>query len=182
MTITSGAALYYKAGSSGVSAIVGYESKSNRVARYKFTAPATGASSVSFSLGHIYFGEGNQSNAVRFAITTSASSHANAGSGSSYSGTVSLTISGGIYTATGSVNMILMPNTDYYLWIFPGAASYSWWYWSSPATLTVTGGAGLVYIDNGSRMVPAIPYIDTGTKWVQAMPYVDTGGTWKLCT
>lgn len=182
MAITTGAALYYKNGSSGVSAVVGYESKSNRVARYKFTAPATGASSVSISIGHLYFGEGNNTVPIRFYITTSSSSHANAGASAAYHGKLTFTVSGGVYTATGSANVLLMPNTDYYLWVFPGAATYSYWWWSSPATVTVSGGAGLVYIDNGSRLVPAIPYIDTGTQWVQAMPYVDTGGSWKLCS
>lgn len=182
MAITTGAALYYKNGTSGVSAVVGYESKSNRVARYKFTASATGASSVSVSIKNIYFGEGSKTTAIRFYITTSASSHANAGSSSTYSGTLTLTVSGGVYTATGLANILLMPNTVYYLWVFPGTTTYGWWYWNTPATLTVSGGAGLVYIDNGSRLVAAIPYIDTGTNWVQAMPYIDTGGTWKLCT
>lgn len=182
MAITTGAALYYKNGSSGVSAVVGYESKSNRVARYKFTSPSTGASSATVSITGIYHGDGSTSSEIRFYITTSSSSHANAGASAAYSGRLTLAASGGVYTASGSANVLLMPSTEYYLWVFPGSTTYGWWYWSTPATLTVSGGAGLVYIDNGSRLVPAIPYIDTGSGWKQAMPYIDTGSSWKLCT
>lgn len=181
-TITTGAALYYKSGTSGVSAVVGYESKSNRVARYKFTAPSTGASSVSIRINNVSFGEGSKTSAIRFYITTSADSHINAGASAAYNGTLSLTSSNGTYDATGAANVLLLPNTVYYLWVFPGSTYYGWWYWNTPATLTTSGGAGLVYIDNGTKLVPAIPYIDTGTGWVQAMPYIDNGSTWVLCS
>ena len=180
--ITTGAALYYKNGNSGVSGVVGYESGSNRVARYKFTAPATGASAVTISIPNVTFGDGSKTTAIRFFLTTSATSHANAGASAAYSETLSITLSNGTYNATGSANVLLLPNTEYYLWVFPGSTNYGWWYWNSPATLNTSGGAGLVYIDNGSSMVAALPYIDTGTSWVQAMPYVDTGSAWKLAT
>ena len=182
MAITSGAALYYKAGKSGISSVVGYEGKTNRVARYQFTAPATGANGISFSIGHIYFGEGSKTSDIRFYITTSNSSHANAGASAAYNGKASFSLYGGIYTVTGSANILLMPNTTYYLWLFPGSTTYGWWYWNTPATLTPSGGAGLVYIDNGSKLVAAIPYVDNGSKWVQVMPYIDNGSKWVLCS
>lgn len=182
-TVTTGAALYYKAGTSGVSSVVGYESKSNRVARYKFTAPSTGATSVSVQIKNVLLGDGSSSSAIRFYITTSADSHINAGESAVYSGTLSITLSNGTYTATGSTDMMLMPNTVYYLWVFPGSTYYGWWYWNTPATLKTSGGAGLVYIDNGSKLVPALPYIDNGSGgWIQAMPYIYKGDTWVLCS
>lgn len=177
-TISLSSPTYYKAGTSGVSGVVGYESSSNRVARYSFKAPATGASSISLSGSGVSLGEGSSTAAIRYYITTSSTSHANAGSGSTYTGT--LTIKSG--AVSGSANIILLPNTTYYLWIFPGSTTYGWWYWISTMTLTTSGGAGLVYIDNGSSMVAYMPYIDTGSGWVQAMPYIDTGTEWKLCT
>lgn len=41
---------------------------------------------------------------------------------------------------------------------------------------------GLVYIDNGSKLVAAQVYIDNGSEWKLAIPYIDNGTTWKLCT
>lgn len=181
-TITTGAALYYKKGTSGVSGVVGYESSSNRVACYKFTSPAAGASSVTVSIRGVSLGGGSSSAAIRFCISTSDTSYANAGSTYSYQGTLTMSQSSGTYTASGSANVMLQPNTVYYLWVFPGTTSYGWWYWNSPATVTTAGGAGVVYIDNGTRMVPAIPYIDNGTTWVQAIPYIDNGTEWKPCS
>ena len=62
-------------------AVVGYESSSNRVARYSFKAPATGASGISLSGSGVSLGGGSSSAAIRYYITTSSTSHANAGSG-----------------------------------------------------------------------------------------------------
>lgn len=163
-----------------MSAVVGYESSSNRVARYSFKAPATGASGISLSGSGVSLGGGSSSAAIRYYITTSSTSHANAGSGSTYTGTLTLNVVSGEYKITGAANIILLPNATYYLWIFPGSTTYGWWYWISTMPLTTSGGAGLVYIDSGSSLAAYMPYIDTGSGWVQAMPYIDTGSEWKL--
>lgn len=181
-TITLSSPTYYKAGTSGVSAVVGYESSSNRIARYSFTAPSTGASSVSITTGNCSTGGGSTTSVIRFYITTSSTSHTNAGSGSDYTGSLTMSLSNGVYIGTGSASILLLPNTTYYVWVFPGSTTYGWWYWCSTMTLTTSGGAGLVYIDNGSSMVAAIPYIDNGSSWVQAMPYIDNGSSFILCS
>lgn len=181
-TISLSSPTYYKTGTSGVSAVVGYESSSNRIARYSFTSPATGASSVSIRTGNCSTGGGSKTSAIHFYITTSSTSHTNAGSGSAYTGVLSMGLTDGVYIGTGSASILLLPNTTYYVWVFPGSTTYGWWYWSDTMTLTTSGGAGLVYIDNGSRMVAAIPYIDNGSSWVQAMPYIDNGSSFILCS
>lgn len=127
-------------------------------------------------------GGGSTSTAIRFYITTSSSSHTNAGASSGYHGTFSITLSEGVYWPTGSASVLLLPNTTYYLWCFPGSTTYGWWYWSGAATINTSGGAGLVRIDNGSSFVNAMPYIDNGSSWVQAMPYIDNGSSWVLCS
>ncbi len=181
-TITTSAPYFYKNGSGGVSGVVGYESSSNRVARYSFTSPSTGASAVSLTMPYVSSGGGSTSTAIRFYITTSSSSHTNAGASSGYHGTFSITLSEGVYWPTGSASVLLLPNTTYYLWCFPGSTTYGWWYWSGAATINTSGGAGLVRIDNGSSFVNAMPYIDNGSSWVQAMPYIDNGSSWVLCS
>lgn len=93
-----------------------------------------------------------------------------------------MALSNGVYIGTGSASILLQPNTTYYVWVFPGSTTYGWWYWCNTMTLTTSGGAGLVYIDNGSSMVAAIPYIDNGSSWVQAMPYIDNGSSFILCS
>lgn len=68
------------------------------------------------------------------------------------------------------------------------SASFSF-YTSYTGTLSGSGtmalthiNRGLVYIDNGSKMVACQVYIDNGTEWKLALPYVDNGSAWKLCT
>lgn len=181
-TITTSAYLFYKAGSSGVTSVVGWESSSNRVGRFTFTSPSTGASAVTVTFGsNLGLAGGSDTAPLRFYITTSSTSHANAGAGSAYHGTFSINATSSA-TATGSASVLLLPNTTYYLWCFPGSTTYAYWYWRNSATITTSGGAGLVKIDNGSSFVNAIPYIDNGSSWVQAMPYIDNGSSWKLCS
>jgi len=75
----------------------------------------------------------------------------------------------------------LKPNTTYYvfLWAYTtnDLAVYDlpmehWFY--------ITYDQGLVRIDDGEKILTAVPYIDNGTEWVRAMPYIDTGESWKL--
>ena len=48
------------------------------------------------------------------------------------------------------------------------------------ATVTTSGGAGLVYIDNGSKWETYQVYIDNGSSWDLYMPYIDNGSSWDL--
>lgn len=172
---------YFKAGTGGVSKVVGYESGSNRVARYQFTTPAAGASKISFSITGIELGGGNASSPLRFYIGTDAESHINAGQDSEYTGEITMSTDGGDYTATGEADIFLMPNTTYYLWMFPGSTTYGWFSWEHCKTVEIRE-AGLVQIDLGDATVVALPYIDYGTQWKQSVPNVDvTGEAFVIC-
>ena len=133
---------FYKNGQSGVTAVVGYESKSNRVARHTLTAPSSGASNVALSFTADGEGAGTLPETLRFYIGTDPSSHANAGATSTYTGT--LTRQSGTYKYTGSADIILLPSTVYYVWVFPSTTTFGWVYWSARsenAIATTSGGA-----------------------------------------
>ena len=130
---------FFSAGASGASAVVGYESGRNRVARYSFTAPSTGATSVSLDFSSMWYGAGTQPKTLRFYIGTDANSHVNAGAGSTYTGVLNINTNG--YTGyLGSANINLMPNGTYYLFVFPDSTTFGWYNWAGNAAMT-TGGA-----------------------------------------
>lgn len=138
-TITLNGPSYYLSGTnvdSLNSPVVGYESTYNRVARYSFVAPASGATQVNLSFTGMTFVAGTQK-PLRFYIGTSDSDHANAGSGSSYTGEMSYSGS----TWSGSASILLQPATTYYLWIFPSSTTYGYWYWNTgSASMSTNGG------------------------------------------
>lgn len=138
--ITLSQPVFYKAGVGGVSAVVGYESHSNRVARYSFTAPDMGASAVSLAFVGNWPGNGTMPNSLGFYIGTAPDSHIDAGEGSPYTGT--LTRQTDSYTFTGSEQVLLLPGVNYYLWIFPQSTTFGWFQWSRDgAAMTVSGAA-----------------------------------------
>lgn len=138
-TVTLNGPSYYLAGTnvdSLNSPVVGYEGTYNRVARYSFTSPASGASEVSISFTGMTFVDGTQK-PLRFYIGTNNSDHANAGAGSTYTGEMSY--SGN--TWSGSASILLQPATTYYLWIFPSTTTYGYWYWNTgSASMSTNGG------------------------------------------
>lgn len=118
------------------SRVVGYESERNRVARYSFISPSSGASHIDLSFTGMTFGDGTKK-PLRFYIGTSDTDHADAGAGSSYTGEMSYSSN----TWSGSADIILQPTTVYYLWIFPSATTYGYWYWvNCTASMTCNGG------------------------------------------
>jgi len=148
-------------------------------ARYSFTAPDVGASSVSFSLTGWYLSTGNY-NALRFFIGTSATSHMDADSTYEYTG--NLTVDSTNKVISGSANVLLLPGKTYYLWVFPSEAKYGIYGCdNATATITTSGAGGLVYIDNGSALEGYMVYIDNGSKWDMYIPYLDTGSSWVVC-
>lgn len=138
-TITLSKPEFFKAGKSGATAVVGYESKSNRVARYSFTSPDTGATSVSLTFSSMHYGRGDvRPTSFRFFIGTDANSHVNAGAGSAYTGTVNATS----YTEfSGTADILLLPNTTYYLFVFPTVAVWGWYNWEGTAAMSADGGS-----------------------------------------
>lgn len=163
------------------SKIVGFANSKNRVVRYTFTTDAVGASSVSFSVERNYEGDGTLPG-LRWYIGTSSTSHANAGATSEYCGNITVTENSGEYAFSGSADIVLLPNTTYYLWLFPSVTNYGYYYVSENRTqyITTSGGAGLVYIDNGSNIEAYQCYIGNGTGWDLCLPHIDNGSEFKL--
>lgn len=135
-TITLSDPIFYSNGAAGASYVVGYESNVNRVVRYTFVSPSSGISHVDLSFKDMRMGNGTSTN-LSFYIGTSSTDHANAGSGSTYTGTLTYSSP----TWSGSADVILQPSTTYYLWVFPSTTTYGWWWWNTgTASLTYNGG------------------------------------------
>ena len=181
-TITSGASQTYAGTSESTQKIVGYNGGKNYVVRYAFTTGSEGASSVSWELGGNSLG-GGTAQTLRWYITTSSTSHINAGATTTkYHGNAKSSVVGGYTVFSGSADIVMLPNTTYYLWIFPSVATYGF-YWltaNEKATLTISGAAGLVRIDSGSAFEAYQCYIDNGSAWEAYMPYIDNGSSWDL--
>lgn len=182
-TIASSAKTTYVGGTvESSSQIVGYSGK-NRVVRFEFTTDAIGASSVAWSLTGNYAGEGTLP-ALRWYIGTSATSHANAGaSTTTYNGAVTATKEDGAYTFSGSADIVLLPNTTYYLWLFPATTQSGYYNLTEKrqANLTTEGGAGQVYIKNVSGRDPYQAFISNGTSLELYQAFVSNGTSLDMC-
>ena len=132
---------FFRAGVIGASAVVGHESGANRVARYSFTSPKNGASQVSLTLTGLHFTSGiggTKPTAFRFYIGTDPDSHKNAGASDECSGLLEITGT----DAAGTASVLLLPETEYYLFLFPNTTSLSWMSVElAKVTLTVSGGS-----------------------------------------
>lgn len=168
---------------SGAQQIVGINAGRNQDVRFTFTTDSNGASAVYWALPNNSMGSGTAP-ALRWYIGIDPNSHINAGSSTTvYNGNVSVSNDGyGNLTFTGYADMVLAPNTTYYLWIFPGTTTYGF-YWltaNQQATVTTSGSAGVVYIDNGSSWDAYQCYIDNGSSWDLYIPYIDDGSSWSV--
>lgn len=184
-TVTLGSPEFYAAGTSGVSHVIGYGDGQNRVVRYSFTAPSDGGSKFSFSFLNVSVYNGFNSvtpeESLRFYVGPDASSHANAGADSEYSGSAVVTAGDAGYTVTGEADIKLDADTTYYLWIFPSTTYWGLFNWTSvAASAEVTGPQGVIYIDNGTGFDAYQVYIDNGESWDLYIPYVDDGTDFVL--
>ena len=175
---------FYSKGSTATSRVVGIESKSNRLVRYTFTSPGEGALKALMTFYCDGDRKGSYDVPLRFYIGTDPASHVNAGPDSEYHGvlTKSTGKEGAIFT--GELDILLLPNTTYYLWIFPGVNTtdyYGYYSWYPPDsdlvnTLTLSGGAGLVLINRVAHQA----YIDDGSQLHLYLAFVDNGEDWDL--
>ncbi len=184
-TVTLSSPEFYMGGTSGVSHVVGYGDAANRVVRYTFTTPSYGGSKFSFSFTNVTvyngFNKVTPEESLRFYVGSDASSHANAGASSEYSGSAVVTAVDSGYTVTGEVETKLDANSTYYLWLFPSTTYWGllWWDDAVPSA-EVTGAQGVVYIDNGTSFDAYQVYIDNGTSWDLYIPYIDNGTEFVL--
>lgn len=146
--------IFYAGGKavSGASYVVGYESSRNRVVRYTMYSPSNGASNVSLSFTGNWKGNGTIPGTLYFYIGTSENSHANAGASSERTGT--LAKESGTYNYSGSADIILLPDTTYYVWVFPASTNFGWVQWgvnNGDAVATTSGGAASSFtVSNGT--------------------------------
>lgn len=185
MTITTSTAKCFDGKSSTTLFILGINGGRNCVARYSFTTGTGGANSVSWSLTNNYDSGYGTMPPLRWYIGTSDSSHIDAGADkTTYHGDVTATYYGGSYIFSGEADVVLLPNTTYYLWIYPNTTAYGFYNLGNKQTVTLEtyGAAGLVYIDSGKGFEAYQIYIDNGTKWELYMPYISNGSKFELFT
>ena len=135
---------YYRKGETGgYSSVIGNEDpETNRVARFEFTSPSIGANHVSFSIFYGYLMSQSSKKTMRFYIGTSPVSHANAWRTSAYHGEVKTSVNADQYTFSGEADLLLLPDTKYYLWIFPGETDDGWCYYGLVLNVSTIETAG----------------------------------------
>lgn len=120
---------------------VGYDG-SPIVGRFAFTTPATGATSISFSTGSYsavgQTGSGSLQN-FRFSVTTDSTAYINRTSASGFP--VAVDAGANIMASNGPASVQLLPNTTYYLWIYPAESRYGVWKITS-VSVTLSGAYG----------------------------------------
>ena len=186
MGVTVSELAYYKAGASvpDSNAAAGYESDSRRVVRYTLQVDGQGANQL-----YLYHQFAPVSDAsmptLCVNISTDPDAYKNAnGNTNGYLAQMNRRSDINAYEVT-LTNIALAPSQTYYLWVYPKTDDYAWvhyhkdgGYWS----MTVSGSAGLIYIDNGTKLEAYQVYIDNGTSWDLYIPYIDNGSSWDMCS
>ena len=173
----------YSAGSEVDSPMVGYEGGRNRVMRYMFETENNGASHIYIELTNIDFYGGSIKQDINWYIGTDADSHKNAGVGSVSMGTV--VFNSDYSVAEVDADVLLLPNTTYYFWLFPSVSTYSCYEFSradTDDTLNTSGGAGLVYIKRGSEVKRYQAYVKRSSGWKLLLPHKKNVSAWDLLT
>jgi hypothetical protein len=176
---------FFKNGNAGASTIVGIEGTAHRVVRYKFHTPVEGASKISWLMLEVenYYVAENEK--LRFFVGSDPNSHVNAGEDAIYHGTAIATKVGSTYTISGEASgIILLPDTDYYLFIFPGYTSsgyWGWWQYLDGMSVYLDGAAGVVRIKEGARELVAVPMVKEGGQLIQLAATVKSGENLTYC-
>lgn len=145
MTVTTTGRTMYRGGASNNSYQIGYEASTgmSRVIRYSFTTPADGVSKLSFTGAHLAHGASYSWSGLNWYVTTSTTSHLNAGPGTVSHGTLTITGNGKDYDiSTGEAAVNLPANTEAYIYIFPNNANYFLWNFVNVTSLSITTAAG----------------------------------------
>lgn len=145
MTVTTTGRTMYRGGASNNSYQIGYEASTgmSRVIRYSFTTPADGVSKLSFTGAHLAHGASYSWSGLNWYVTTSPTSHLNAGPGTVSHGTLTISGNGKDYDiSTGEAAVNLPANTEAYIYIFPNNANYFLWNFVNVTSLSITTAAG----------------------------------------
>lgn len=135
----------YRGGALNNSYQIGYEASTgmSRVIRYSFTTPADGVSKLSFVGAHLAHGASYSWSGLSWYVTTSPTSHLNAGPGTVSHGTLTISGNGKDYDiSTGEAAVNLPANTEAYIYIFPNNANYFLWNFVNVTSLSITTAAG----------------------------------------
>ena len=162
----------------------------NRVVRYTFKTPSSGASSYSVLLTGC--SNHNGTPVLRYYLTTFSTSHAQANSTSAYDGTLTRRASTSGYGQyeyyAESVDKQLEPDTTYYLYVFAGSTSVgtaflpcdNQQYSTDLASITVQGSYANTWVYTSSGWKLGTPWVYTANGWVQAFrTHVYNGSGWK---
>lgn len=144
-SITTTGRAAYRGGASHTGYLAGFETanKLTRVLRYTFTTPADGVSKLSITGAHLAHSASYSWSGLDFYITTSATSHVNAGAGSVSQGTLIITGNGKDYDiSTGEINVNLPGNVTAYVYIFPNNTSYFLWNFVNVTALSISTEPG----------------------------------------
>lgn len=189
-TLKTTARVFFQNGASANSNLVGYISGVSYVVRYTFSTDdiQAGASSIRVDVPASPttsndWGLVGSLPTLRFKVTTSATSHVGAGpSTADYDGVVSFVSYGGTYyLSIPTTNIVLLPGSTYYLYVFAGSTAGGYFYnRQTLIELETSGGAGIVLIYNGKTWDTYQCYIYTGSKWELFLPYIYTGSAWAL--
>lgn len=145
MTVTTTGRTMYRGGALNNSYQIGYEASTgmSRVIRYSFTTPADGVSKLSFEGAHLAHGASYSWSGLSWYVTTSPTSHLNAGPGTVSHGTLTISGNGKDYDiSTGEAAVNLPANTEAYIYIFPNNANYFLWNFVNVTSLSITTAAG----------------------------------------
>lgn len=166
MTIMLTNPTFYAGGEGGSSSVVGFESQRNRVVRYNLIVPSDGANRIDLSFSGNWKGGGTTPSKFGCKIGTDPDEYANAGTG--YEPTTVLNRIGTSYDYVGSADVLIIPNVQYYVWVYPISTTFGWFYWgkaSGDATIETYGGAistvdPLTITLGDAITIPVIRYLD----------------------
>lgn len=145
MTVTTTGRAAYRGGASHTGYLAGFETanKLTRVLRYTFTTPADGVSKLGFTAAHLAHSASYSWGGLSWYVTTSPTSHLNAGPGTVSHGTLTITGNGKDYDISAAEAAVNLPaNTEAYIYIFPNNANYFLWNFANVASLNITTAAG----------------------------------------
>lgn len=156
------------------------------VVRYKFKTPPEGASKINISKGSLSVWDNsiNAGENIMFFVTTNPDSH----KGACYiQGAANNPETDGIFTisneyGSGSVDKILLPNTDYYLYFFPAYNSYGFYfvYDSGAITITLDGAAGIAHTNIAGEAATIQPLVKMGGSVKNVVAYTKINGEIKV--
>lgn len=187
MGVTVSGLAYYKAGVSttATSAVAGYESNSRRVVRYTLQVDGQGADELYLFHEFSPATDGAPFPTLCVNISTDPDEYKNAnGDTNGYLAEMSIRSDINAYDVT-ITGLVLAPGQTYYLWVYPKIDKWAWVNYhrnDSFWEVTGSGSAGLIYIDNGTKLEAYQVYIDNGTGWDLYIPYIDNGSGWDMCS